>query len=155
MKINLLNRENLLSGLLFTLGGLLTCYLATEHRFGTPSRMGPGFMPMVLGIILASIGSLILFASFFESSAAPSDDDDTQNLEWRTFFIITGSIAAFAASLPYLGLVFAVPILVIGSSFASEAFRWRDTILIAGALTGVSYAIFIVGLAVDIPATPW
>lgn len=155
MKILLAKRENLLSGALFTLGGVLTCYLASEHRFGTPSRMGPGFMPLVLGAILAAIGLLILAGSCLGSGSSQAEDEADETLEWRTLLIVTGAIAAFAAALPYLGLLFAVPILVIGSSFASETFRWRDTILLATILTVVSYAIFILGLAVDIPAKPW
>jgi uncharacterized membrane protein YidH (DUF202 family) len=156
MRITLADRESIISGLVFTAIGVFTCYLAADLKFGTPSRMGPGFMPTVLGAILALLGLAILLTGVWKGvQGNEASTDDAPPLELRSLLIIAASISVFAAALPHLGLIVAVPLLVIISSFAAEAFRWRGTILLAVGLAVVTYAIFVVGLKVDIPATPW
>ena len=62
MKIN--NYQDFFAGLFFILFGGLAAYLSTAYNMGTGARMGPGYFPYWLGIILAGIGAIVFFKAF-------------------------------------------------------------------------------------------
>jgi hypothetical protein len=59
MKIK--NYQDFYAGLMFVIFGGLAAWLSTSYSMGTGARMGPGYFPFWLGIILASLGALTLF----------------------------------------------------------------------------------------------
>ena len=57
------NKQDFWSGVMFILLGLGFAWKATSYTMGTAARMGPGYFPYWLGILMAVIGGLIaLFA---------------------------------------------------------------------------------------------
>ena len=66
MKIS--NYPDFFAGLFFILFGGLAAYLSTAYNMGTGARMGPGYFPYWLGMILAGIGVIVLFKSFGKTS---------------------------------------------------------------------------------------
>ena len=57
------NYPDFFAGLFFLLFGALAAYLSTAYNMGTGARMGPGYFPYWLGIILAGIGVIVLLKS--------------------------------------------------------------------------------------------
>ena len=57
------NYPDFFAGLFFLLFGGLAAYLSTAYNMGTGARMGPGYFPYWLGIILAVIGGVVLIKS--------------------------------------------------------------------------------------------
>jgi len=53
-----------------------------------------------------------------------------------------------------LGLVVALPLLVVISAMAGDEFHWKDAIINAAILTVGSWLIFVVGLKLTIPLWP-
>ena len=51
MKIK--SQKDFFSGLMFTVVGAAFAYGATSYTVGTGARMGPGYFPLLLGVILA------------------------------------------------------------------------------------------------------
>ena len=51
MKIK--SQKDFFSGLMFTVVGAAFAYGATSYTIGTGARMGPGYFPLLLGVILA------------------------------------------------------------------------------------------------------
>jgi MFS family permease len=58
MKIK--NYQDFYAGLMFIIFGGLAAWLSTSYNMGTGARMGPGYFPFWLGIILAALGALVL-----------------------------------------------------------------------------------------------
>ncbi len=58
------NYQNFFAGLFFILFGSLAAYLSTSYNMGTGARMGPGYFPYWLGVILAGIGVIVFIKSF-------------------------------------------------------------------------------------------
>ena len=58
MKIK--NYQDFYAGLMFIIFGGLAAGLSTSYNMGTGARMGPGYFPFWLGIILAALGALVL-----------------------------------------------------------------------------------------------
>ena len=60
MKIK--SQKDFLSGLMFLVVGGIFAWGATNYSIGTGARMGPGYFPMLLGVLLAILGANFLFA---------------------------------------------------------------------------------------------
>ena len=59
--------------------------------------------------------------------------------------------AIFGFTLPHLGMVIALPILVVVAALAGDEFHWKDALINSVILTVGSYFIFIYGLKLTIP----
>lgn len=55
------NLQDFLAGLLFLVLGIGFGWAATRHSLGSAADMGPGHVPLLLGLLLGLLGVLILF----------------------------------------------------------------------------------------------
>ena len=60
--------KDFLSGLMFIAFGLLALYFGQRLALGTPVRMGPGYVPRMLSLILLFLGSIIVLAALFRTA---------------------------------------------------------------------------------------
>ena len=139
------------SGLLFVVVGVVFAWGATEYSFGSSAKPGPGYFPFGLGVLLAILGALVLFKALTLES---SGGDPIGRIAWRPLLFIVGSIAMFGVLLPRLGLACTLPLLIVTSSLAGAEFRWRDVLLSSVVLTVGSWALFILGLKLNMPLWP-
>jgi hypothetical protein len=149
MKIK--SQRDFWSGLMFLVVGVAFAWGSTEYAFGTSARPGPGYFPFGLGILLALLGSLLLFKALTLESEG---GDPIGHIAWRPLLIIVLAIAVFGAALPRLGLACTLPLLVILSALAGDEFHWRDVLISSVVLTVGSWALFILGLKLTIPLWP-
>ena len=49
------------SGLIFIAFGIAAIWIGSNYTLGTAARMGPGYFPRILGILLIVLGSVVLF----------------------------------------------------------------------------------------------
>lgn len=74
------SRDNLLAGAVFTLFGGAFAYTASTYEVGSLLSMGPGYFPLVLGLILAALGVVIMASGLLarrrEEVAAPAPAGD-------------------------------------------------------------------------------
>ena len=139
------------SGLMFVVVGLGFAWGATNYSFGSSARPGPGYFPFGLGILLAILGAFTLFEAL---TIETEDGEKIGAWAWRPLLWIVGSVAAFGWALPHLGMVTALPILVVVAAMAGDEFHWKDAIINAIVLTIGSWLIFVVGLKLTIPMWP-
>ena len=55
------NLQDFLAGLLFLALGIGFGWAASRHMLGSADNMGPGYVPLLLGLVLGLLGVLILF----------------------------------------------------------------------------------------------
>ncbi|MCP3473324.1 tripartite tricarboxylate transporter TctB family protein [Bradyrhizobium sp. CCGUVB1N3] len=122
--------------------------LAPSYNLGTASRMGAGFFPLILGIVLALIGVVITFKSIVGA------EDTVRALNWRGLVCLLGAIVLFGALLRPLGLVLSLIVLVLLGGLANREFRWREGILLAAFLAALSSALFVYALKLPISLWP-
>ena len=149
MKIK--SEKDFWSGLMFVLVGIAFAWGATVYNFGTSARPGPGYFPFGLGILLAVLGSVVLFTSL---TIEVEGGDRVGAFAWKPILAILGAVVLTCFALPKLGLALSLPILIAVSSIAGEEFHWREVIINCVALTVGSWAIFIKGLGLTIPLWP-
>jgi hypothetical protein len=71
MRISVTNQKDFFAGLMFVAFGAAFALGARAYRIGEAARMGPGYFPLVLGCLLAALGSVLLAGSV-ASHAEPS-----------------------------------------------------------------------------------
>ena len=55
------SQKDFFSGLMFMGVGVAFAWGATTYNVGTGARMGPGFFPLYLGVLMAILGAVITF----------------------------------------------------------------------------------------------
>jgi predicted outer membrane lipoprotein len=153
------SQKDFFSGLMFAIIGGGFAWGATNYSIGTGARMGPGYFPMLLGILLAILGAFTVFYSLVEHT---EDGDKVGKFVWRPIIYILGSNVAFGVLLaglpslgvPAMGLIVAIYALVIIASKAGDSFNLKEVLLLATILSGGSYLAFIVLLKLQMPVWP-
>ncbi len=149
MKIK--SQRDFWSGLMFIVVGAGFAWGATNYSFGTSARPGPGYFPFGLGVILAVLGALVTFKAL---TIEAEGGDPIGPVSWRPLLVILGAVALFGALLPTLGLVVALPVLVILAGLAGDEFHIVESLVSAAVLTAGSWLIFIKGLGLTLPLWP-
>ena len=138
------------AGLLFVAAGVAMAILATGYRPGTPARMGPGYFPFWIGVLLAAVGIIVTLRAVLGAS----DRGRIEAIDARAVLVVIGAVVMFGLILKPLGLLVSLFLLVLFSSMASREFDWRIALLNALFLTGLSWAVFIKGLGLNLPVLP-
>jgi hypothetical protein len=135
---------------MFVALGLGFAWKATSYQMGTAARMGPGYFPFWLGLVLALLGVIVLLGSFSKNALETKVD----KFDWRIAGLVVGSVLLYGFILRPLGVYLSVAILVIVSSLASHEFSWKIAVGNAIFLVIFSYLAFIKGLGLIFPLWP-
>jgi hypothetical protein len=139
------------SGLMFVTVGIVFAIGATNYSFGSSARPGPAYFPFGLGVVMAILGSTVLFKAL---TIEVEGGDKIGAFAWKPLSMITVTVAIFGWMLPHMGMVVALPILVVVAALAGDEFHWKDAIINSIVLTIGSWVIFIWGLKLTIPLWP-
>ena len=142
------SQKDFASGLLFILVGFGFSWVARGYSMGTAAKMGPGYFPFWLGIVLALLGALVLWGSL----SSKMEEDNLARWDIKTLLWILGSVVLFGLLLKPLGMVLSVLVLVLVSSMASHEFSWKGAILNSIILVLISLGAFVYGINLPIPA---
>jgi len=157
--VSIKSQKDFFSGLMFLVVGAAFAWGATSYSIGTGARMGPGYFPMLLGVLLAILGSVVMFYSLVVET--PSGDK-VGSIAWRPIGYILGSNLAFgillgglpSIKLPSMGLIVAIYALVLIASKAGDSYKLRDVLILSTILAVGSYLAFIVLLKLQMPVWP-
>jgi Tripartite tricarboxylate transporter TctB family len=144
------NQKDFVSGLMYIGLGSFFAILARGYQMGTAAKMGSGYFPFWLGVLLATIGAYVAFRSL----AISQEDVKLAKVDIPSVLWVTGSTLVFAICLPILGLVTSLFLLVVISAMASHEFSWKGSIINAVFLIGFAYMAFVWGLKLQFPVWP-
>ncbi|MEN7526219.1 MULTISPECIES: tripartite tricarboxylate transporter TctB family protein [unclassified Cupriavidus] len=144
------SQKDFASGLMFILVGLSFSFVARGYSMGTAAKMGPGYFPFWLGIVLAILGALVLWGSL----SSKAENDQLARWDLKILLWILGSVVLFGLLLKPLGMVLSVVVLVLVSSMASHEFSWKGAVLNAIILVIISLGAFVYGINLQMPVWP-
>ena len=153
------SQKDFFSGLMFAIIGGGFAWGATNYSIGTGARMGPGYFPLLLGILLAVLGAFTVFYSLIEHT---EDGDKIGSFAWRPIIYILGANVIFGIllaglprlGLPPMGLIAAIYALTIIASKAGDVFKFKEVFMLATFLSVLSYLAFIKLLSLQMPVWP-
>lgn len=142
------NREDFLAGLLFIAFGVAALVFSRSYPVGDAARMGPGYFPRLLGIVLVVLGTALSLRGF------RAQGDAVSAWRWQPLIIILVGVGVFGLVAKWLGLIVAAAVLVVISSFAHSEFNWKEA-LVSGGIQGVAAVVlFVYGLGLPLPVWP-
>lgn len=140
------SEQDFYSGLMFAAAGLAFAIGATNYNIGTGARMGPGYFPLGLGVILAILGGIIMLKGVMGKGGPKLG-----KVALRPLVCIIGANVVFGVLLaglpglgiPAMGLVVAIYGLTLVASLADRKFRLRSVLVLATVLAALSYGAFV------------
>jgi hypothetical protein len=148
--MQLRNKQDFWSGAMFIALGLGFALKGASYQMGTAARMGPGYFPFWLGIVLALLGAIVLIGSL----SAKATETHIDRFDWRVVFLVIFSVVLYGLVLKFLGVYISVFLLVVVSSLASHEFNWKVAVANGIFLVVFSYLAFIKGLGLIFPLWP-
>ena len=140
--------KNFWAGLFFIAVALGFILLSRKYATGSMHRMGPGLFPILVSVLLASLG-LIIAARAFAVDGPP-----VPRFHARPIVISLAAIALFGIALAHLGLIAAVAVLVLVGAVASRESRPLETVGLVVVLITFSAGVFVWLLGLPIQLWP-
>lgn len=144
------NKRDFNAGLMFLAVALFFGFYAQDYSMGTATRMGPGYFPTLLAIIMGALGLIVLVMAFLKVE----EQEPPEPTDYRGMGLILASVLAFGLILPYAGFLVAVFVLVAMAAAASNESKRIETVILAVALALLGVAVFGYGLELQFPVLP-
>jgi hypothetical protein len=140
-------------------GGLIIMTIGTGFLvysqaldIGTASRMGPGYFPIILSILMILLGLVIAGLAL----RGPTTEHSFGQVPWRGVLLLIGAVLFFGFALRGLGLAPAVLVVVLVTAWASRYAALRSSLLLSVGLAAFCAFLFIRLLGLPLPLTgPW
>lgn len=157
--MNIKSQKDFFSGLFYTITGAAFAIGATNYSVGTGARMGPGYFPMLLGILLALIGAFVMFKAL---TVETQDGEKIGAWAWKPLiFIIAGNLlfglllgGLPSLGVPAMGLIVAIFGTTLVVSLAGDTFKLKEVLILASILSIGSYCAFVLLLKLQFPVWP-
>lgn len=131
---------DLWAGLLLMAAALFFGWQTLGLEVGTSLRMGPGYFPRVLSVLLFVLGAAVAFKSIGRAG------EPLGRVAWRGLAFIVPAPIFFGLTVRGLGFVPALFIATLIAAQASPRLRWWHGLILAVAVTILSTLIFSYGL---------
>lgn len=157
--MNIKSQKDFFSGLMFMGVGVAFAWGATTYNVGQGARMGPGYFPLMLGILMAVLGAGVTFKALVVETEG---GDKIGKWAWKplTYIILAnlvfGVLLAGLPSLgvPAMGMIAAIYALTFIASMAEDGWKVKNTLILATILAAGSYLAFVVLLKLQFPVWP-
>ncbi len=134
------------AGAIYVAFGVMGLWFGWTYPMGTAGRMGGGYFPKVLSVILIVFGLIALFRGMRVSGQPLAP------FRLKPVVFIPAACALFALLLEPVGLFGALFLLILLSAMASQEFRLSpEAVAGALALVCVCALVFVWGLSVPLP----
>lgn len=157
--MNIKSHKDFASGVMFMVVGAAFAWGATKYNLGTGARMGPGYFPLMLGVLLAIFGLVITFNALVIERVG---GDKIGKWAWKPIGYIIGANLLFglclggipAIGLKSLGLIVGIYVCTFVSSMAEPGWKVKNTFILATGLAILSYLAFIKLIKLQFPVWP-
>jgi hypothetical protein len=157
--VSIKSQKDFFSGLMFMTVGVSFAWGASSYTIGTGARMGPGYFPLALGVLLTILGAIITFKALVVETV---DGHRIGAFAWKPLIFIILANLVFGAMigglpsihLPPLGLVAGIYALTFIASLAGDRFNLKEAIVLSTILAVLSYFAFIKLLNLQFPVWP-
>ncbi len=138
--------QNLGAAIIFIGLALIGLIFGRDLAFGSTAKMGPGFFPTILSVLILGVGLLnILLALSIDGPAI-------EKPHWRPLAFVCAAIMIFGFTINYIGLALSAALLTFLAAGARSDTRWGETAALAVFLAIFSVLLFVYGLGQSMPA---
>ena len=153
------SQKDFFSGLMFMGIGVAFGWGATTYNIGEGARMGPGYFPLWLGILMIILGAIVTFKALV---IEVEGGDKIGKWAWKPLVYIIAANLIFGVllgglpsiGLPAMGMIAAIYALTFVSSMAEAGWKVKNTFILATVLAAGSYLAFVVLLKLQFAVWP-
>lgn len=146
----LCTRDDTVSGgVLLLIGGAAMVMAISKYPLGNASQMGPGYVPALLGGLLALLGFLIALRGTLSNVCKT----DKFHSAARPLFFIIGVIILFGYIISLAGVILSSALAIAGAALGTRETRTKEIIILAVIMAGLSDIFFVKVLS--IPFKEW
>jgi len=153
------SQKDFFAGLMFSITGAAFAIGATNYTIGDGARMGPGYFPLMLGIVLTILGAIVVLQSMVIETES---GDRIGTIAWKPLCYIIGANVLFGICLggipkvgiPSLGLIVGIYALTFVSALAGDEFNFKEVAVLATVLAILSFVAFVWLLNLQFPVWP-
>jgi len=153
------SQKDFFAGLMFSITGAAFALGATNYTIGDGARMGPGYFPLMLGIVLTILGAIVVLQSLVIETEG---GDPIGTIAWKPLCYIIGANIIFGICLggfpklgiPSLGLIVGIYALTFVSALAGDEFKFKEVAVLATVLAILSFVAFVWLLNLQFPVWP-
>ncbi len=142
------NPKDFWAGVLFACLGAFTLIVSSNYTLGTAARMGPGYFPRILGILLIVLGLVI------GGRGLRGYGEAIPAWKWRPTVVVLGSVVLFGLIVAKVGVAISTVVLIVTSAAASREFRPLESLVAGVLLAALATGVFVVGLHLQLPIWP-
>jgi hypothetical protein len=146
-------RNDLVAATFWLFIGLFFSILSATYPIGNLYRPGPGFVPLILGMLLIFL-SLILFRKSKRSRSLPIVAFSSSPGRWKKVAYTVLILILAACFVETIGYLFTIFLLVAFLMRAVEPQSWRATLLTAFSAALAIYLVFDLLLKQSLPRGP-
>lgn len=139
---------DLVAGIGLAFVGLAAVWGASRYAIGSAARMGPGFMPLAIGIALTLLGGILVATASLRKSQPIGE------VTLRPVLLVLSGVVAFGLLIDDWGFLAAVAALIVLSRLAGRGQSLVETAVLAAGLTLLAAAIFVFGLGLPLALLP-
>ncbi|MBN9083657.1 MAG: tripartite tricarboxylate transporter TctB family protein [Rhizobiales bacterium] len=138
--------QDLGAGLVFIAIGVAGVYFGQDLTYGSSSRMGPGYFPIILSYLTIMMGLIIGGRGF------ALDGPPIQRIPLRPISFVILAILAFGFLIEQIGLALTTVAVIFIASAARKQFNVKETVVLAIVVAALCVGVFIYGLSQPMPA---
>ena len=157
--VNIKSQKDFFSGLMFMGVGVAFAWGATTYNVGEGARMGPGYFPLMLGVLMAVLGIAITFKALVVEAEG---GDKIGKWAWKPLVFVIAANLVFGVLLgglpsikvPAAGMMLAIYALTFIASMAESGWKVKNTFILATVLAAGSYVAFVLVLKLQFQVWP-
>lgn len=151
-----MNRKEAISAIVLLSFSIAICFQAGRYPFGTVSKVGPGFVPFYLGIVLAVLSIIILIKTVVRSEEEGIPGGDALGKrKFTRVFLVFFSMVAYAFLIDKLGFPMTTFFFTLVLFKFIESYGWVSSTLGALGTSLGNYLIFDLWLQCQFPKGFW
>lgn len=140
-----LGKADTWAGLATIVFALAVIYASLGYGLGRGGRIGPGYVPLVIGVLMLILGGLLV------ARAGRSTDPVDTDIAWRQVGLVIAGIVAFALLLDRVGLLVAIMATVLIAGPAAYGNTLLSTVVSGAVLAAFAWTVFVHFLKISIP----
>ena len=144
--------RDVIGGFLITLIGVAFLSFGRELEMGTSFRMGPGYFPTILSVLMILLGLTMALLAWRK----PATEGGLGQVPWVGIALVVVPVLVFGLTLRGLGLAPVLVLVVFATAWASRHARLRSSVPLALGMAVFCSFLFIKGLGLPLPLFgPW
>jgi hypothetical protein len=136
------------SGVMFCGFAAVAISAAHGYSLGSAGKMGPGYFPLLLAVLLALLGAALIVRSVVFSG------EPVPRFHIWPLTVMAAAVCLFGVLIEPLGLAVSLAVLTVMSAWAGARLRWAETIALAAALIIFSAGVFVYVLGLPLNIWP-